>query len=245
MFIANRRDGASPDDFTLKSLLARQELEADKYLLKIIQTACKGENLHAAFDATLLLSQPGSLAAAGKIAAFFHLPALEDRIARAAEEKCGIRDELESNKRELKWSHRVDDRTIPAPADLSRPGSSGWFSSAATTSTPRAQTAYSTASTSRRIPPSAPSSKEKKKRALEEVDSAFDRSDDFEHHDDNESVMHVDEEYESQDDQQPGTSPKMYRSEAEDEMVDEPETIMAPPPASRTKRPSLPLFVTQ
>lgn len=136
MFISNRRDGASPDDYSLKSTLARQELEADKHLIKLIQTACKAENLPAAFDATLMLSQPGSLGAAAKIAAFFHLPTLEERIARAVEEKAGGRRGDEENKRELKWTHRVDERTILAPtAGSGREGASGWFGSTPMSST--------------------------------------------------------------------------------------------------------------
>ncbi|KAL8281253.1 hypothetical protein RQP46_006287 [Phenoliferia psychrophenolica] len=231
MFIANRRDGASPDDYVLKSSLSRQELEADKHLLKIIQTACKGENQHAAFDATLMLSQPASLAAAGKIAAFFHLPALEERIARAAEEKSGTRDLDDSNKRELKWTHRVDERVIPNATDAARQSSAGWFSSMPTASTPRAVSTYtSAAAASRRIPPTAPSSRERK-RALQD-DVTFDGSDDFEH----DEVMHGGDGdgYDSQDEQV--ASPKMmYKSEGEgmddgEQEEEEPETVMAPPP---------------
>ncbi|KAM0747338.1 hypothetical protein T439DRAFT_350138 [Meredithblackwellia eburnea MCA 4105] len=130
MFIANRRDGVDAEDFTLKATIARQELDTDKHLLKLIQTACKAENLRAALDATLMLSQPNSLEAAKKIAAFFSLPALEERIERVTEEKSGLRQAQDQHKRELKWAHRVDDRVIPYASDARNNSSANWFNSA-------------------------------------------------------------------------------------------------------------------
>ena len=112
MMTANRRDGAPADDYAFKSALAREELETDKCLLKIIQSACKSERLHAAFDAALMLSQPGSLDAAAKIAHFFSLPTLVERIELIKDSKMGLRRWEEDNKRDVKWQHLVDDRTV-------------------------------------------------------------------------------------------------------------------------------------
>ncbi|KAK4704612.1 chromosome transmission fidelity protein 4, partial [Phenoliferia sp. Uapishka_3] len=233
MFIANRRDGCSTDDFTLKTTLSRQELETDKYLLKIMQTACKAENLQAAFDATLLLSQSQSLVAASKIAAFFRLPALEERIRLAAEEKDATRDSLENNKREHKWTHRIDERRIPHATNAGQPSSSGWFSATSTpaipTSTPRAN---HTQPPSRRPPPSILSSREKK-RAMMEQEAAFGGSDDI----DPDDSMQVDDGFGSQDERD--QSPQAYRSDGDDdgqEFVEEPEEMMAPPPLPKATK---------
>lgn len=231
MFISNRRDGASPDDFKLNSSLAGQELEADKCLLKIIQTACKAENLHAAFDATLLLNQAQSLVAAGKIAAFFRLPALEERIIRAQEEKAVTREEREHNQRELKWAHRVDERVIPT-RHASAYGS-GAFSgqSPAPEATPQ-RSHHAPFRT--RVPPSAPSSREARRRLVIEQSARDIGGSDGVEDGDEEMV------YDSNDENASSSPQKRSRSEDaqddgdgdEHEFVDEPETIMAPPPLS-------------
>lgn len=110
--LAHRRDGAPPDDFMLSSELSRKELSTDKHLLMVIQTACKAERLEAALDATLLLTQPASIDAAAKIARFFNLPGLEERIRLVEESKTGVRQGEEDNKRQSKWAHLADERTI-------------------------------------------------------------------------------------------------------------------------------------
>jgi chromosome transmission fidelity protein 4 len=89
-------------------------METDKHLLKIIQTSCKGEKLQAALDAALLLTQPASLDAAAKIAGFFDLPGLQERIVLVKESKSGRREAEDENKRGGKWAHLVDDRTVPS-----------------------------------------------------------------------------------------------------------------------------------
>lgn len=110
-FLSHRRDGADPTNYDFKNQIAKQEVEIDKHLLKIIQTACKADKLSAALDAALLLTQPASLQAAVKIAAFFRLPALEDRIEMVMKAKNDVREE-DDEKRNGKWSHLVDDRHI-------------------------------------------------------------------------------------------------------------------------------------
>ncbi|KAK4049727.1 DNA polymerase alpha accessory factor Mcl1 [Microbotryomycetes sp. JL201] len=112
MFVTHRRDGAAPDDEELKSSIARQELETDKTVLLLVQSACKADRLEAALDAVLMLSQPASVAAAAKIAHFYNLPSLEDRIELVKEAKTGMRSFENDNKREGKWAHLMDDRTI-------------------------------------------------------------------------------------------------------------------------------------
>ncbi|KAK4056106.1 DNA polymerase alpha accessory factor Mcl1 [Microbotryomycetes sp. JL221] len=112
MFVTHRRDGAVPDDFELKASIARQEIETDKIVLLLVQNACKADKLEAALDAVLMLSQPASINAAAKIAAFYALPALEDRITLIQEAKTGVRKFEDDNKRDGKWAHLMDERTF-------------------------------------------------------------------------------------------------------------------------------------
>lgn len=91
----------------------------------LIQTACKAEKLEAALDAALLLSQPASLDAAAKIARFFNLPGLEDRMHVVEESKTGIRKHEDENKRQSKYAHLVDDRTITSGGAEYSTGGSG------------------------------------------------------------------------------------------------------------------------
>ena len=125
-FSSYRRDGAPSDDYALKMRLGRAELETDKHLIKLIQTFCKAERLEAALDAALLLSQAASLVAAGKLAGYYKMPGLEERVQAVKEHK---EAEQEGNKREGKWSHLVDERTITAEAvGGARQGAAGFFS---------------------------------------------------------------------------------------------------------------------
>lgn len=113
VFAIHRRDGAPPDDYVLKSQLARQELQVDKHLLQLLSSYCKADRLEAALDATLLLSQPASLAAARKISEFFVLPALTERIDLIRQAKTGDDTDNAATKRQSKWTHTTDERTIP------------------------------------------------------------------------------------------------------------------------------------
>lgn len=114
--LGHQRDGADPDDYTAKTELARAELELDKHLLKLIQTACKADKLSQALDAAQMLSQPQSVDAAVKIAAFFRLQGLQERIEMVKETRTqgfvSSRWQREDAKRKSKYSHFEDHRTI-------------------------------------------------------------------------------------------------------------------------------------
>lgn len=112
LFLSHRRDGTHPSDYISQATVAQEELATDKYLLKLIQTACKSDKLQAALDLALLISQPDSLGAAAKIAGFFTLDSLKERILLVRDEKMRSLSGEEDNKREGKWSHLIDDRTI-------------------------------------------------------------------------------------------------------------------------------------
>lgn len=73
-------------DFVPKGLSAEEsdpvqlDMEADKALLQIVQLACKADRYARALDASRALHSEATLEAALKIAHFFHLPSLADRM---------------------------------------------------------------------------------------------------------------------------------------------------------------------
>ncbi|ORY88650.1 hypothetical protein BCR35DRAFT_350884 [Leucosporidium creatinivorum] len=248
LFISHRRDGADPTDHVLKATLARQELDSDKQLLVIIQTACKSERLETALDAALLLTQPASIAAAAKIARFFNLPGLEERIQLVEEAKTGIRKFEDENKRGGKWAHLVDDRTIIAPP---RPGEGGRRSNlfgggasmnspSSSAFTPRGTSVFGSAR-GQSTPASTSKSARKSINSAGKVrvDSGFEESDGLEMDESMDVDMDVDENADWQGEDDEERSPKRARSMSrsrsrsrsmsEDLMQEEPEE-MAPPP---------------
>ncbi len=155
-FSSYRRDGAPADDYVQKTQLGRAELETDKHLIKLIQTFCKAERLEAALDAALLLSQAASLVAAGKLAGYYKMPGLEERVRAVKEHKDA---EQEGTKREGKWSHLVDERTITAEAvggGVRRGAGSAGFFNAGSSQARRADSSVPPSSSygAGRLPPS-------------------------------------------------------------------------------------------
>lgn len=105
------KDGLDPHDRTQRSKLTSIILDIDKHLLKLMQIACKEDKLEQALDAARLLGQPQSLEAASKLAAFFHQRGLQERIELLKEARSG-EPSLEKERRESKWGHLVDNRTL-------------------------------------------------------------------------------------------------------------------------------------
>ena len=67
-----------PDtEYTIK----QREVSLDKELLQLVQGACKADNLQRALDLTRLMNNPATVDAAAKVAGFYHLPGLQERIA--------------------------------------------------------------------------------------------------------------------------------------------------------------------
>jgi chromosome transmission fidelity protein 4 len=87
----------------------------DKELLQLIQSACKSDNLARAFDLANLLINPGSVDGAARIAAFYQLGGLEERIlgikgeaaVRAKREEKRAREREEERKRRYGADHSV------------------------------------------------------------------------------------------------------------------------------------------
>lgn len=64
-------------EYTLK----QRSVALDKELLQLVQGACKADNLQRALDLTRLMHNPATVEAAAKIAGFYHLPGLQERIS--------------------------------------------------------------------------------------------------------------------------------------------------------------------
>jgi len=105
------KDGAHPEDYSAQTRITKASLEVDKQLLILTQTACKAEKLEQALEAARLMTQPQSLEAAIKLAAFFHLPGLQERIGLIKEARLG-ESSVDRERRDSKWGHLVDNRTI-------------------------------------------------------------------------------------------------------------------------------------
>ncbi|GAA5895023.1 chromatin-binding protein CTF4 [Sporobolomyces salmoneus] len=238
IFVTHRRDGAPADDYVSKSALAREELQVDKHLLQLISTYCKAERLEAALDAVLLLTQPASLTAAMKISDFFLLPALSERIDIVRAAKTGEDPDDAASKRQSKYAHLNDERTIPEPRSRSngvngrssrggggddffspRPsGMSSVFGSGRKSSTPLA----SSSSSKRRKSMPAPSNLG--------VDSGF-GSDEVEPEGESMDVD-LNGDFDEAQDAQDEPSPKRFRTESPAAMDEEEEEEVsnAPPP---------------
>jgi chromosome transmission fidelity protein 4 len=71
----------SPFSSETEYLLKQLEVSLDKDLLQLVQGACKADNLSRALDATKMMRNQATVEAAGKVAGFYHLPGLQERIA--------------------------------------------------------------------------------------------------------------------------------------------------------------------
>lgn len=89
----------SNEDDELNEAIKNHELNIDKGILQLINTACKADKLQRALDAAAMLNQFSSIDAAMKIAAFFHLPSLQDRIYLLKEDKLNTREKKNSSKK--------------------------------------------------------------------------------------------------------------------------------------------------
>lgn len=74
--------GITNDISELEMSIKQREVALDKELLQLVQGACKADNLARALDLTRLMHNPATLDAAAKVAAFYHLPGLQERIVR-------------------------------------------------------------------------------------------------------------------------------------------------------------------
>jgi chromosome transmission fidelity protein 4 len=71
---------ALPPSVDVTSQISQQELELDKVLITLIQTSCKADKLDRALDYTSRLHHLPSFDLAQKVAEFYHLPGLKERM---------------------------------------------------------------------------------------------------------------------------------------------------------------------
>jgi chromosome transmission fidelity protein 4 len=73
------RDALGPDDLTSDEIAAK-ELELDRTLIVLIQNACKNDKLPRALDLVKMLHHTASYDMAAKVAGFYHLVGLQEKI---------------------------------------------------------------------------------------------------------------------------------------------------------------------
>ncbi|WWD07638.1 hypothetical protein V865_005739 [Kwoniella europaea PYCC6329] len=102
-------DSSDPD---AEYLIKEKEVALDKEYLQLVQIACKADNLQRALDVARLMHNPGTIEAAAKVAAFYHLPGLQERIV-------GVKTEKERRKREKRNKPRISEYThAPSPTPV-------------------------------------------------------------------------------------------------------------------------------
>ncbi len=74
-------------DPEIEFVIKEHEVALDKDLLQLVQGACKADNLLRALDVARLMLNPATIEAAGKVAAFYHLPGLQERIQSVKADK--------------------------------------------------------------------------------------------------------------------------------------------------------------
>ncbi|KAE8539030.1 hypothetical protein D1P53_005400 [Cryptococcus gattii VGV] len=105
--LSNLADSSDPD---ASYVLKETELTMDKEMLQLVQGACKADNLQRALDVARLMHHSATIEAAAKVAAFYHLPGLQERIQ-------GIKEEKEKEKREKKRSSEKSYRYSSPPPE--------------------------------------------------------------------------------------------------------------------------------
>ena len=95
------------------SEIAKRELALDKEIIQIIQMACKADKLQRAMDAAALLHHTASFDMAIKVADFYKLGGLQDKLQLLKAER-EDRDRL-AEERESRMDWRRESAPIPAP----------------------------------------------------------------------------------------------------------------------------------
>nr|ODN89447.1 chromosome transmission fidelity protein 4 [Cryptococcus depauperatus CBS 7841] len=68
-------------------LVKEAQVNMDKTMIQLVQGACKADNLQRALDVTRLMHNASTVDAAAKVAAFYHLPGLQERMQNLKTEK--------------------------------------------------------------------------------------------------------------------------------------------------------------
>jgi len=76
---------ALPPSISTTEEIEQQALALDKVIMQLIQTSCKADKLERALDYASMLHNLASFDGAQKIAEFYHLPGLKEKIAALKE----------------------------------------------------------------------------------------------------------------------------------------------------------------
>jgi len=88
VFLSQLQDSLNQNpDLDIEFTVKEREVALDKELLQLVQGACKADNLQRALDVARLMHNPATIEAAAKVAAFYHLPGLQERIRSVIGEK--------------------------------------------------------------------------------------------------------------------------------------------------------------
>lgn len=93
--------------------ISKIEVSQDKELIQLVQAACKADKLQRALDVVRMMNNVKSMEAAAKVAQFYHLPGLQEKIGiirEATEEK-----RREKERSEHYGSYRMVARETPIP----------------------------------------------------------------------------------------------------------------------------------
>lgn len=99
--------------FELSYDISKLEVSQDKELIQLVQAACKADKLQRALDTVRMMNNVKSMEAAAKVAQFYHLPGLQEKIGI-------IREATEERRREKQRSerhggYRIVARETPLP----------------------------------------------------------------------------------------------------------------------------------
>ena len=131
------RDALGPDELTSDEI-ATKELELDKVLIQLIQNACKNDKLPRVLDLVKMLHHTTSFDMAAKVAGFYHLIGLQEKIEMLKvdrEEGGDGDDEYGVDPREVARRNRTQWRgeglgTVPPPRQIGESSRSAGYNGA-------------------------------------------------------------------------------------------------------------------
>jgi len=198
LFVDMERDNLD-EELTTQDIVSREHA-LDKELIKLIQAACKSDNVSRALELTKLLHNMASIDSAMKVANFYHLKGVEEKMRILKQVKEDDDDRLEVAREKRRRWNKVDEplRRLPTsevnqqafqqpkpfqdfgpPAAVPRPGLSRALPSAESSRLP-SLAPESISSSWNELSPSSPGGSGKRKRDEPLPEESFASQSDFE-----------------------------------------------------------------